>query len=261
MINFFRRIRYDLMEKNPTSARATGGSRTGKYLKYAIGEIALVVIGILLALQINNWNEARKSKIMAKEVYTNLLTSLEQDSMEVNRTIELLNGSLKTQRNFILRESNQYANEFNQRELDSVVGEIVYGVMSFFPKTGVYDLITSNNNMDLLQSEEIKSMLINLYDFQYKRYENVDAILDNKYHYELGTLIREKIKFVGTFNIKSEFTIISHADPNRFNEYYDELVSECRDVYGLLSTGNNYLVQISTSINELIELIREELKE
>ena len=47
MIKFFNKIRYNLMEQN----------RTGKYLKYAIGEIAFVIIGILNALQINNWNE------------------------------------------------------------------------------------------------------------------------------------------------------------------------------------------------------------
>ena len=47
MIKFFRKIRYDLMEQN----------KTGKYFKYAIGEIALVVIGILIALQLNNWNK------------------------------------------------------------------------------------------------------------------------------------------------------------------------------------------------------------
>jgi len=38
-------------------------NKTGKYFKYAIGEIVLVVIGILIALSINNWNEARKEKI------------------------------------------------------------------------------------------------------------------------------------------------------------------------------------------------------
>jgi hypothetical protein len=51
MIKFFRKIRYDLMEKNPPAGRA---GKTGRYLKYAIGEIVLVVIGILIALQINN---------------------------------------------------------------------------------------------------------------------------------------------------------------------------------------------------------------
>ena len=50
MIKFFRKIRYNLMEQN----------KTGKYFKYAIGEIVLVVIGILIALSINNWNEERK---------------------------------------------------------------------------------------------------------------------------------------------------------------------------------------------------------
>ena len=59
MIKFFRKIRYDLMEKN----------KTGKYLKYAIGEIVLVVIGILVALQINNWNEQRKAHINEEALY------------------------------------------------------------------------------------------------------------------------------------------------------------------------------------------------
>ena len=60
MIKFFRKIRYDLMGENPTSANASAGAKTGKYFKYAIGEIILVVIGILIALQINNWNEGKK---------------------------------------------------------------------------------------------------------------------------------------------------------------------------------------------------------
>ena len=59
MIKFFRTIRYDLMEKN----------KTGKYLKYAIGEIILVVIGILIAIQLNEWrndivNTNQKQKVL-----------------------------------------------------------------------------------------------------------------------------------------------------------------------------------------------------
>ena len=59
MIPFFRKIRKKLADDNPTSAKATAGMKTGKYLSYAIGEIVLVVIGILIALQVNNWNENR----------------------------------------------------------------------------------------------------------------------------------------------------------------------------------------------------------
>ena len=56
--------------------------RTGKYLKYAIGEIALVVIGILIALQINNWNENKKTKLeeqlLLKDLQIDLQLNLEQ---------------------------------------------------------------------------------------------------------------------------------------------------------------------------------------
>lgn len=55
-------------------------NRTGKYLKYAIGEIILVVIGILIALQINNWNELRKQQdkelVYLQEISDNLLTDI-----------------------------------------------------------------------------------------------------------------------------------------------------------------------------------------
>ena len=69
MIKFFRKIRYDLMEKN----------KTGKYLKYAVGEIILVVIGILIALSINNWNEGRKDRIIEKSILLELGDNLERN--------------------------------------------------------------------------------------------------------------------------------------------------------------------------------------
>ncbi|MCB0655471.1 MAG: hypothetical protein KDC57_05005 [Saprospiraceae bacterium] len=235
------------------------GGKVGNYLKYATGEIILVVIGILIALQINNWNEDRKDQKKATEIYTNLLTSLIQDSAEAQRTIELITLSLQTQRELITNDSSPLFTGRSQEETDKTVKAISGAVMSFFPKTGVYELITTNNSMDILKSEKIKSLLINLYDFQYKRYENIDAIIDHKYHYQLGTLIRTKIGQIGEYNSASEFQLVRHADPEKLKEYYTELVAECKDIFGALSTADNYLLQIRASINEVTGLIRLEL--
>src|SRR5210317_1752205 len=62
MIKFFRKIRQNLLSEG----------KTGKYLKYAIGEIVLVVFGILIALQINNWNELQKESVLEKEYLINI---------------------------------------------------------------------------------------------------------------------------------------------------------------------------------------------
>ena len=77
MIKFFRKIRYNYMEQN----------KTGKYLKYAIGEIALVVIGILIALQINNWNETRKEADKLNQVYERILLDVENDLNELTENL------------------------------------------------------------------------------------------------------------------------------------------------------------------------------
>jgi len=72
MLKFFRKIRKKLIEQN----------NVRKYLLYATGEILLVVIGILIALQVNNWNEERKLKLLEVSYYESLLQDLQTDSTE-----------------------------------------------------------------------------------------------------------------------------------------------------------------------------------
>lgn len=74
MINFFRKFRQTHFMEN----------KTGKYIQYALGEIVLVVIGILIALQINNWNEARKAKIVEENFFENILLDLEKDEQKLS---------------------------------------------------------------------------------------------------------------------------------------------------------------------------------
>ena len=88
MIKFFRKIRYNLMSEN----------KTGKYLKYAIGEIILVVIGILIALQINNWNEKRKLQIVQNTLLINFYENLAADSIILQNNKQILFKIIETQR-------------------------------------------------------------------------------------------------------------------------------------------------------------------
>ena len=86
MIKFFRQIRLDLMEKNKTGKPALP---VGRYFKYAIGEIVLVVIGILIALSINNWNEERKTDKQIQLLMNSLVEAIKQDIRYLNKTANL----------------------------------------------------------------------------------------------------------------------------------------------------------------------------
>jgi len=234
-------------------------NKTGKYFKYAIGEIVLVVIGILIALSINNWNENRKANNLAQETYLNLLTSLEQDSITVNKTIERNSVGLDALRKIIPLEKNAELLELSEENLNKYLMDVGNTSRSFIPKSGVYNLLTSNNGFDLIKSDKIKSLLINLYDYQYKAYEDLDSQIDNKYHNQLSSIIREKMGIVVEF--KPEPSITQGTSSELFKKHYFELASESRDLYGMLSFNKNNLIQIEQSIAELISLIRDEIKE
>ena len=89
MIKFFRKIRQHLLSENKFS----------KYLFYAVGEIILVVIGILIALQINNWNENRKTNIKIENSLIALKSDLAQDTLLIRKRLPFINEQ------YILNES------------------------------------------------------------------------------------------------------------------------------------------------------------
>jgi hypothetical protein len=73
MTNFFRKFRERFLSENKIS----------KYLLYAVGEIVLVVIGILIALQLNNWNETQKERQWEKQFLTDLRNELKSDLLQI----------------------------------------------------------------------------------------------------------------------------------------------------------------------------------
>ena len=91
MIEFFRKIRQKLLSENKFS----------KYLIYAIGEIILVVIGILIALQINNWNENNKQKISIEQSLIEVRENLSTDNIEIPKIIQRLENEIEIQKELI----------------------------------------------------------------------------------------------------------------------------------------------------------------
>ena len=86
MIKFFRHIRQNLIMEN----------KTRKYLKYAVGEIVLVVIGILIALQVNNWNEKRKENAEFKVTLEQIYNSLKFDVDDFKSQMESCDYAIET---------------------------------------------------------------------------------------------------------------------------------------------------------------------
>ena len=144
MLKFFRKIRQKLLSEN----------KLDRYLIYAVGEIILVVIGILIALQINNWNEGRKDR----EEEQILLQNLKQ---EFNRNLNELNSDHAI--NLVMLESAYYFLEHDMSsksssEIDSIVGHLCT-YATFDPSTGYIDQAINSSKLDLIQSDSLKMAL------------------------------------------------------------------------------------------------------
>jgi uncharacterized membrane protein YgaE (UPF0421/DUF939 family) len=91
MIKFFRHIRQNLILENKTT----------KYFKYAIGEIILVVIGILIAVQVNSWNNTKKDKNLEKRYMTDLIQDLQSDSVSITSFKLISDEQVRTKQNLM----------------------------------------------------------------------------------------------------------------------------------------------------------------
>ena len=147
MIKFFRKIRYDLME--------TG--KTGKYFKYAIGEIVLVVIGILIALSINTWNQNRLVQIEKKEMLSKL-----QIEFQANKKI-LQDFKMKNDRtmNFNIEVINLIGKSkevLSKHNLDSLLFHSFQGYELGFSDNAIKNIVQSDG-LNLFKDEEITTLL------------------------------------------------------------------------------------------------------
>jgi len=149
MIKFFRKIRQNLLSEG----------KTGKYLKYAIGEIILVVIGILIAVQINSWYTALK-KDELKTTYTrNLINDLTKDTIQLNARVRLnevrfLNriDSLIT----IIANPSTTVNDIKTLGKNSGVGGL--RTLNTY-NNNTFNILISTGNIDLFDEDVIQKIM------------------------------------------------------------------------------------------------------
>ncbi|MFY0594729.1 DUF6090 family protein [Roseivirga sp.] len=165
MIKFFRKIRRNLLSEG----------KTGKYLKYAIGEIILVVIGILIALQINNWNENRKNEEQGIIQKKALKIELENDLETLTSDLAYVQKDLKINKSFAERLSSKTSN------LDTLVKIVRYEYVAPYSSLNelnktTFNSLESTNKLGLLGEELTK----NVQNYYNTRDDGIEVLSGNR---------------------------------------------------------------------------------
>jgi hypothetical protein len=148
MIAFFRKIRRSLIES----------SATRKYLIYAGGEIILVVMGILIALQINNWNEDRKILAVERAYLLSLKEEFTANLAKLENTIDRNTSNADK-----ALELTKYTGPGELVLSDDEVGKLLFGVISgevqYRPSSGVLDEIISSGKLGVFRNDSLRMLL------------------------------------------------------------------------------------------------------
>jgi hypothetical protein len=151
--------------------------KTGKYFKYAIGEIILVVIGILIALQINNWNENRKNRKYEQEILTLINKNLQNDSSALSIQLSYSKEATK----LTSRLLEQVANGVYSDSINHWMGKII-SFEIFKSQSSAFEILKSKG-IDVISDKELQLELISYYDESlynvYEAFEDVEESFKN----------------------------------------------------------------------------------
>ena len=221
MIKFFRKIRQNLLSEG----------KTGKYFKYAIGEIILVVIGILIALQINNWIENRKQNKTEKEFITSVKNDLKQDKAFIQLIIGQLEPRIEAYKTLNNELVNLYQND--RKSLDSIFKAYFRSQRTFYPILGSYESAIAGNQLTNFRNKKLLQKIIKLYNSTY------DRLVDN------GRIIDERWAFLSKkYSYERRTGHFREMKPEQLTEFLD-------DVYHHYAQMEWYLEQLNLAVTEI----------
>jgi len=238
MIPFFRKIRKTLADDN----------KPLKYFRYAIGEIVLVVIGILIALSINNWNENRKMDLQEIKLLSDLHLELKKTLDEIQVGMTFNNISIDD----INKIENYIKNDLPySTELDSSFGRIPHNFAGSVNSAAYNSLKTMG--IGIIQNEKLRIDIINMYDVKFLTIP--DYTIDEN-------LIRSSIvfPFYAKHVMYSENSTYM-ATPNNFNDLRNnpEFLNILRLIKRQRIRGIERFDDVLISLNKLIYDLKTEL--
>ena len=221
-------------------------NKTGKYLKYAIGEIALVVIGILIALSLNNWKEDLDNRGEEMRILSGLKQEFEVNLAEVNRNIKLNTSTVESSIDFIdlIRTENPFD---NYRHVDSLL-YLVYMFGSFDAQTGLIDEVISSGKLSIIKDSDLRDRLTSF-----------SGILDNaeedyiiRVNYYMDQIIPYLSKYIPLVNKDQYMDFSSWSDTYKTNKLSESPFKAKYDEIDLLQLEN--LIAIHKLNNDFVNL-------
>jgi hypothetical protein len=174
MITFFRKIRRKLADNNQFL----------QYSRYAIGEILLVVIGILIALSINNWNEVNKTR----KTELKLLNELKEDLIETKE--DLLSDIVKAKLLLATTDSlYQFAMNSKWEQLKFSL-DFIYETPRLFPKLSAYKSIQAYG-VNIISNDSLRKLITNFYELQLERVNYGESLIIDLNEKELKQLLHD----------------------------------------------------------------------
>jgi hypothetical protein len=251
MIKFFRKIRQKMLTEN----------KFGKYLTYAIGEIILVVIGILIALSINNWNENRKNSIEEKAILENLIENLNLSKIQSE---QLISEENQLKQNLIqILGVNSNDSRVNAKIIsDSIFKNAVWDLQSDMPTFNAYNNLKSTNKLSLIKNKNINEKFTEL-EF---RQNKLNDILEDRlsvHQIRIDDILEKEINFIPL--VKSNIPTINIENESK-NNYLQVLeIKRIRNLLGMKLSFTQDVIDfrknLDTEIKGLIILIEKELNE
>ena len=237
MINFFRKIRQNLLTENKFS----------KYLIYAIGEIILVVIGILIALSINNWNEEKKDTDFENEMLAQIQENLANDKKALKKIKIIFNNAISSSNKILeLKRSEENLDSLKYWLADIIQFE------RFQPITNSYETLKSKG-LDKVSNKKLRMLLGAYYDDEINHV--IKSVGDVEYSFNNDWIPVMK-EIIVDFKFQN-YVIVS--DPNIFSQ-----PSTARNILTLNKDnyrgGLNRVISGINSIDKLENILEKTLK-